>query len=90
LSSTPGDAFERVVDNVVRMLAPGGRLALFELDYGAMILAPGGAQDELVDRVAATLYASHPQPRAARRLPELLTERGLTGVTATPFPLTPE
>ena len=77
LMHVPGDTFERVVDNLVRMLAPGGRLALFELDYGAMILAPGGAEDELVDRVAATLYASLPQPRAARRLPELLTARGL-------------
>ena len=85
----PGDTFGRVVDNLVRMLAPGGRLALFELDYGAMILAPGGAEDELVDGVTATLYASLPQPRAARRLPELLTARGLTDVTATPFPLTP-
>ena len=54
-----------------------------------MILAPGDADDEVVHRVAATLYASLAQPLAARRLPGLMTERGLTDVAATPFCLTP-
>ena len=85
----PDDEFESVVDSLVELLAPGGRLAFFELDYGATILAPGGADDEVVDRVTAALYASLPQPQAGRRLPGLLTERGLTDVTGTPFPLTP-
>jgi len=83
------DTFERVVDNLVGVLAPGGRLALFELDYGATILAPAGADDEVVERVAAMLYASLPQPLAGRRLSGLLTERGLSDVVARPFPLTP-
>ena len=83
------DAFERVVDNLVSVLAPGGRLALVELDYGATILAPGDGDEKIADRVTATLYASLAQPSAARRLPGLLTERGLTDVAATPFPLTP-
>jgi len=83
------DVFESVIDNLVGVLAPGGRLALFELDYGATMLAPGDADESIADRVTATLYASLAQPRAGRRLPGLLTERGLTDVAATPFPLTP-
>ena len=83
------DEFETVVDNLVRVLAPGGRFAAFDLDYGAIILAPGGADQELVAHVTETLYASLAQPLAARRLPGLLAERGLTDVAATPFPLTP-
>jgi ubiquinone/menaquinone biosynthesis C-methylase UbiE len=79
---------ETVLDNLIGVLAPGGRLALFELDYGGTILAPG-ADEELADRVAETLYASLEQPQAGRRLPGLLTERGLTDVSATPFSFMP-
>jgi ubiquinone/menaquinone biosynthesis C-methylase UbiE len=85
----PGDAFERVVDALVELLAPGGRMTLFELDYGGTILAPGGAADGLVDRVALELYDSLPQPRAGRVLPRLLAERGLGEISGTPFSFTP-
>ena len=63
---------ESVVDNLIGVLAPGGRLALFELDYGGTILAPG-ADEEVADRVAETLYASLEQPQAGRLLPGLLS-----------------
>ena len=63
---------ESVVDNLIGVLAPGGRLALFELDYGGTILAPG-ADEAVADRVAETLYASLEQPQAGRRLPGLLS-----------------
>jgi ubiquinone/menaquinone biosynthesis C-methylase UbiE len=81
----PGDAFERVFDDLVRLLAPGGRLALFELDYGATILPPGSAEDALVERLEEALGASLPQPWAGRRIPRLLTDRGLRHVDAAPF-----
>jgi hypothetical protein len=58
------------------------RLALCELDYGATILAPPS------DAVEQTLLASLPQPLAGRRLPGLLTEKGMRGVEATPFAFT--
>jgi ubiquinone/menaquinone biosynthesis C-methylase UbiE len=74
-----GDEFERGLDQLVRLLRPGGRLALFELDYGATILPPGGHSAE------RTLLDSLPQPLAGRRLPGLLAERGLRNVAATPF-----
>ena len=79
---------ESVLDNLIGVLAPGGRLALFELDYGGTILAPG-ADEALAARVAETLYASLEQPQAGRLLPGLLAERGLTDVAATPFSFMP-
>jgi ubiquinone/menaquinone biosynthesis C-methylase UbiE len=79
---------ESVVENLIGVLAPGGRVALFELDYGGTILAPG-PDEEVAERVAETLYASLEQPQAGRRLPGLVAERGLTDVTATPFSFMP-
>jgi len=80
-----GDAFECVIDRLIRLLAPGGRLVLFELDYGATILPPGNAADAVVERIHAALAASLPQPWAGRRIPRLLTDRGLDDVEATPL-----
>jgi ubiquinone/menaquinone biosynthesis C-methylase UbiE len=81
----PDDGFARVLGDLVRLLQPGGRLALFELDYGATVLAPGNADDGVLESVGETLHASLPQPLAGRRIPGLLTELGLHDVTATPF-----
>jgi SAM-dependent methyltransferase len=77
------DDLEASVGALARLLKPGGRIALFELDYGATILAPGGASDTVLARAGAALYAALPQPDAGRRIPGLLA--GLTDVTATPF-----
>ena len=78
------DDLDRALDALVDALRPGGRIALFELDYGAIILAPGSAELAVVERIDAVLRDSLPQPLAGRRLPGLLAERGLT-VVATPF-----
>ena len=80
-----GDGFARVVGDLVRLLRPGGRLALFELDYGGTMLAPGSADDDVLDTAGETLHASLPQPLAGRRIPGLLSEHGVDDVTATPF-----
>jgi ubiquinone/menaquinone biosynthesis C-methylase UbiE len=80
-----GDDFEHVLDDLIRLLRPGGRLALFELDYGALILAPGTAGDAVVGRAHEALLASLPQPLAGRRIPGLLAARGLYDVVGTPF-----
>jgi SAM-dependent methyltransferase len=79
---------ERALDGLIRLLRPGGRLALFELDYGATMLAPGSADDALLRRAGNALRASLPQPLAGRRLPGLLAARGLRDVAATPFSFT--
>jgi SAM-dependent methyltransferase len=81
----PDPALGRIVDKLVRSLRPRGRLVLFELDYGATILPEGRDGDDVVRRVNALLDASLPQPRAGRRIPGLLAERGMTGVDARPF-----
>lgn len=78
----PEGAFERAIDDLVRVLRPGGRLALFELDYGATMLTAGGAVLRLADEV---LFRSVPQPHAGRRIPGLLTACGLRDVVASPF-----
>jgi ubiquinone/menaquinone biosynthesis C-methylase UbiE len=81
----PDDGLPRVLGDLVRLLRPGGRLALFELDYGATMLAPGSADAGVLDTVEDALFASLPQPLAGRRIPGLLGAHGLHDVTATPF-----
>lgn len=80
-----GDRLERALDDLVHLLRPGGRLALFELDYGATILAPGQADDILLKRVDEALHASLPQPLAGRRIPGMLSAWNLREIVATPF-----
>ncbi len=75
----------RALDALARLLAPGGRLVLFELDYGATILAPSRLGDRVVARAGGLLDGSLPQPRAGRQLPRLLAERGARDVVARPF-----
>lgn len=79
----------RALDALLRLLAPGGRVVLFELDYGATILGPGPGSDRLGDgvvrRACALLDGSLPQPRAARRIPALLAERGVREIAARAF-----
>ena len=81
----PSPAFERALDDLIALLRPGGRLALFELDYGATMLVPGKTPAAVVERAGIALSAALPQPWAGRRLPHLLRERGLADVTATPI-----
>ena len=55
------------LDALLRLLAPGGRFVLFELDYGATILAPCGGASGVVRR--AERAAGRLAPAAARRPP---------------------
>ena len=71
----PGEA----VAEIVRVLRPGGRVAVFELDYRSMAL-PG--DEAVADRAHELLCRSVPQPRMGRRLPGLLAAAGLADVTS--------
>ena len=84
----PDPSFAEVVDRLARVLRPGGRLVLFELDYGATILPDAGHDGAVVRRAHAALERSLPQPWAGRRLPQLLAERDLLDVTASPYSFT--
>jgi ubiquinone/menaquinone biosynthesis C-methylase UbiE len=77
--------FEQVLNDLIGILRPGGRFVLFELDYGATILPDAGHDIAVVRRAHAVLERSLPQPWAGRRLPQLLAERGLLDVTASPY-----
>jgi SAM-dependent methyltransferase len=81
----PDGAFERVISDLVCLLCSGGRLALFELDYGATMLVPGAAGASVLRQVDEALLGLLPQALAGRRIPGLLTARGLCDVVATPF-----
>lgn len=78
-------AFERVIGELARLLRRGGRLAFFELDYGATILAPGSDGTAAARRATEALYAALPQPLAGRRIPGLLAGDDLRDVVAQPF-----
>jgi SAM-dependent methyltransferase len=70
----PERVLQHVLDALVRLLRPGGRLALFELDYGAAMLAPGPSGDAAAGDAGEMLRAAIPQPLAGRRIPGLLTK----------------
>lgn len=75
---------DSALDGLVRLLAPGGTAACFELDYGATMLAPLGASEATIARADVAMRAALPQPWAGRRLPRLLADRGFTDVRAQP------
>ena len=81
------EGFQRALDDLIRALRPGGRLAVFELDYTATILAPGSADDAGLRRIGEALRASLPQPLAGRQIPGLLAARGMRDIAALPFPI---
>jgi SAM-dependent methyltransferase len=81
----PGESFQAAVSALTRLIRPGGRAAFFELDYGATLLAPGGATDAVVKRATIALEAALPQPWAGRRLPALLAANGMRDIQAEPI-----
>jgi ubiquinone/menaquinone biosynthesis C-methylase UbiE len=66
---------EQALDEMLRVLRPGGMFALYEFDYEGMIVdAPDRA---LTRRLARLVADSVPSPWIGRQLPRLLRERGL-------------
>jgi ubiquinone/menaquinone biosynthesis C-methylase UbiE len=69
----------RVVQEMVRVTRPGGRIGIQDQDFGNVAAAhPDRAlTDRILDGVAARIYA---EPYSGRRLPGLLREAGLERV----------
>jgi ubiquinone/menaquinone biosynthesis C-methylase UbiE len=82
-----GDA-DVAVAEFARVLAPGGVLVTYELDYGGLLLPIADASSELMRDVNAVMEASLPAPWAGRRCARWMSDAGLTEVTVTPMNIT--
>jgi len=73
---------EQVLDEILRVLRPGGTVMLFEFDYDGIVV---DAPDQPLTRRLVSLVAnSVPSPWIGRRLPRHLHERGVHGLTIVP------
>lgn len=85
LMYAPHPLFGDLLDLLVRLVRPGGRLVLFELDYGATMLSAGRDDDALVRTLDDLLERALPQPLAGRKIPLELAARGMAEVAAAPY-----
>lgn len=76
---------EVAVAEFARVLAPGGVLVAYELDYGGLLLPIGTAPPGLIREVNAVMEDSLPTPWAGRRLARWMKGTGLTYVTVSPM-----
>ena len=65
----------RAANEIARVLRPGGRAVVVDVDWGTAILHPGDVT--VVRQIIDTLAAATTNPRSGRRLPGLLTRAGL-------------
>jgi SAM-dependent methyltransferase len=65
----------RAAAEIARVLAPGGRAAVLDSDWGTMLVEPG--EPDVVHRVAQAFTDVNPNPFAGRRLRALLRTAGL-------------
>lgn len=73
---------EQVLDEMLRVLRPGGAVTLFEFDYDGIVV---DAPDQALTRQLVRLVASSvPSPWIGRQLPRLLRERAVRGLTVVP------
>jgi ubiquinone/menaquinone biosynthesis C-methylase UbiE len=76
---------EQAIAELVRITRPGGRVAAFELDYGATLV---DVPDEAVaSKVLAVLAGTIPHRWMGRSLGRLLHAAGLQDIVTRPFPL---
>lgn len=71
-----------VVAEIARVRRPGGRVALFELDYASMVL---GGDPKTADEVLGVVCGTVACDRMGRALGRLLTEAGVLVVEQAPF-----
>lgn len=74
---------DRVVGNLVRALAPGGRICLVDVDWTGLVV--DGVDDELADQVLGVFRTVVPHPSMGRTLRRRLVRQGLTTVEVKAF-----
>jgi SAM-dependent methyltransferase len=78
----------RVLDELVRVVAPGGVVVVVDPDQGTLVLEVPGASAELVELVVRRRRdVQYRNGRMARRLPAEFARRGLVDVTVDAFGL---
>lgn len=65
----------RAANEIARVLRPGGRAVVVDVDWGTAIVHPG--EVKVVRQIIDTLCAATTNPHAGRRLPGVLTKVGL-------------
>lgn len=65
----------RAANEIARVLRPGGRTVVVDVDWGTAIIHPGDRQ--VVREVIETLVSATTNPLSGRRIPGLLTKAGL-------------
>lgn len=77
------------IAEMVRILRPGGRIASFELDMATTVLT---GEPRIADAALGAACDKVGEPRMGRKLPGLLRDAGLTGITFRPlaFHMPPE
>jgi ubiquinone/menaquinone biosynthesis C-methylase UbiE len=76
------DKPDQALDEMLRVLRPGGQVAMFEFDYECIVVDAPDA--ELTDRLMSIISSSIPSPRIGRLLPRLLRERGVEPIVVLP------
>lgn len=86
LQVLPPDAEQEVVDELVRITRPGGRIVIVDTDWGS---ASVDFSDETLERTLMQFFARHMRPNgfAGRRAPALLQGQPVRDLHVEPVPL---
>ena len=68
----------RWLDEMLRVLKPGGRFVICDTDFGTAVMADGNP--EHLDRLVEVHMERVPNPREARMIPKRFRDRGLTDI----------
>lgn len=76
---------ERVIAELARVVRSGGRVAVFDFDYGSILI--DGPDEKTARQVQAILAASVPNGTVGRRLARYFRAAGLVDVSVEPYPI---
>jgi ubiquinone/menaquinone biosynthesis C-methylase UbiE len=76
---------EQAIAEMARVVRPGGRIGVFDLDYGGTLI--DGPDRRLTERVMAVLTDSVPSGWVGRKALGYFLRAGLVDVSVTPYPM---